>query len=425
MINNHSKYDVIANPAELKSHPKNRNKHSPEQIDRLADLYKFHGIRHPIIVSKRSGFIVAGHGRRDAAIKLKLKKFPVVYQNFASETAEYAFLQADNAIALWAEIDLAAIKLDLPDLDADFDTAMLGIKNLDSASVEGETDPDAVPEARKKAKTVLGDVYRLGAHRLMCGDSTVIDSVAKLMAGEKADLWLTDPPYGVGYVAKNASVNASAHGIVLENAKGNEIFNDEKSLDELRPFWRDAAASALVACTDEAAYYWFACQGGDQMTMMMMLGEAGWLVKHELIWVKSTQVFGRCDYHYRHEPIIYGWKKKGRHRWFSDRKQTSVLEYGRPQRSDMHPTTKPVGLIEYLMGNNTKKGQRVLDTFGGSGTTLIAAEKTGRKCFMMELDPVYCDVIVQRWEDFTGKKAVLENGKQLPKGLKRGESKTR
>ena len=162
----------------------------------------------------------------------------------------------------------------------------------------------------------------------------------------------------------------------------------------------------------DAAYYWFACQGGDQMMMMMMmmfLGDAGWLVRHELIWVKPSMVFGRSDYHYRHEPIIYGWKRKGKHNWYADRKQTSVLEFARPHKSDLHPTTKPVAILEYLLGNSTVTTDSVLDTFGGSGSTLIACEKTNRKCFMMEIDPHYCDVIIERWEKFTGKKAKLIN----------------
>jgi DNA modification methylase len=400
------KYDSLVSPKELKSHPKNRNTHSPDQIERLSELYKYHGVRHPIIVSKLSGCIVAGHGRRDAAIHSKIKKFPVVYQNFEDKKAEYAFLQSDNAIALWAELDLKQIRLDIPELGDDFNLDMLGIKNLDAGDeTKGKCGDDEIPE-KVPAKTRLGDIYTLGIHRLMCGDSTNVSALEKLMNGDKADLWLTDPPYGVSYQAKNAAV----HGGIVKNQAGQDgIDSDEKSLEEMKTFWRDAAFAALSVASNEAAYYWFACQGGDQMMMMMMmmLGDAGWLVRHELIWVKPSLVFGRSDYHYRHEPIIYGWKRKGKHHWFSDRKQTSVLEFDRPHKSDLHPTMKPVELIGYLMSNSSKKGQIVLDTFGGSGSTMIAAEKCGRAARLMEISPHYCDVIVARWEEYTGKKADL------------------
>jgi DNA modification methylase len=219
------------------------------------------------------------------------------------------------------------------------------------------------------------------------------------MDGEKADLWLTDPPYGVSYKSNGAE------------DKHEKIANDDLPLKEMYEFWKLAASNALIVSSDKCAYYWFACQGGDQMMMMMMMsiGDANWKVRHELIWVKDSLVMGRCDYHYKHEPILYGWKKDGTHEWQSDRKQTSVLEFPRPKRSEEHPTMKPVELVEYLMGNSSKPGQIVLDTFGGSGTTLIAAEKSGRSARLMELSPKYCDVIIKRWEQFTGKQAELLN----------------
>lgn len=173
--------------------------------------------------------------------------------------------------------------------------------------------------------------------------------------------------------------------------------------------------NAIKVCTDEASYYWFACQGGDQMMMMMMmmLGEAGWLVRHELIWRKSSMVFGRSDYHYVHEPIIYGWKKKGKRNWYGDRKQISVLEFDRPSRSIYHPTTKPIELVAYLMGNNTKTGDVVLDLFGGSFSTMIACEQTGRRFRGMELDPKYIDVGISRWCKLTGNYDIVKNGQTI------------
>lgn len=386
--------------SELKQHPKNRNTHSQEQVERLAHIMEYQGVRHPIIISNLSGFITAGHGRLEAAKKLGLKEYPCDFQEYQSEEAEYAFLQSDNAIASWAELDLAGINSDLGDLGPDFDIEMLGIKDfvLDLAEkLEPQCDEDEVPE-HVEPKTKLGDIYVLGKHRLMCGDSTSIDAVEKLMNGEKADLWLTDPPYGVGYQSNGAE------------DKHDKIANDDLPLEEMAEFWTTIASNALIVCTDKAAYYWFACQGGDQMMMMMSIGRANWKVRHELIWVKDSLVMGRCDYHYKHEPILYGWKKDGTHEWQSDRKQTSVLEFARPKRSEEHPTMKPVELIEYLMGNSSKPGQIVLDTFGGSGTTMIAAENSNRKARLIELSPKYCDVIVARWEKYTGKKAELIDG---------------
>lgn len=295
-------------------------------------------------------------------------------------------------------------KITFDDIKDSFRFPEISFDKFEEEFFEGGTkglcDEDEVPELPKKPKSRIGDLYQLGDHRLLCGDSTDIKQVERLMGGEKADLWLTDPPYGVSYKSNG---NEDKH---------REIENDNLPMDEMKVFWTNVAGNALLNCSDQAAYYWFACQGGDQMMMMMMaLGDASWKVRHELIWVKDSMVMGRCDYHYKHEPILYGWKIKGKHNWNSDRKQVSVLEFPRPKKSDSHPTMKPVELIQYLMCNNTTSGQKVLDTFGGSGTTLIACEKTNRKCFMMELDPHYCDVIVERWEKFTGLKAEKISGK--------------
>lgn len=394
----HCKYDELVSVKDLKPYPKNRNEHSDEQIDRLAKILEYQGVRAPIVCT-RDKTIAKGHGTLAAIKKNKWKQAPVVYQDFENEEQLYAYVQSDNAIASWSELDLSSINSDLGDLGPDFDIDLLGIKDfvLEPAELVPQCDEDEVPE-KVELKTKLGDIYQLGRHRLMCGDSTSIDAVEKLMDGEKADLWLTDPPYGVGYRSNGAE------------AKHEKIANDDLPLEEMADFWTSVAANALIVCSDRAAYYWFACQGGDHMMMMMSISRAAWKVRHELIWVKDSMVMGRCDYHYKHEPILYGWKQDGTHEWHSDRKQTSVLEFDRPKKSEEHPTMKPVELVEYLMGNNTKPGQIVLDTFGGSGTTMIAAEKSNRKSHLIELSPKYCDVIVARWEKYTGKKAELING---------------
>ena len=390
---------------EIRPNPKNRNNHPADQIERLGEIIRYQGFRSPLIVSKRSGLLVSGHGRLMAAKKIGLKMLPVSYQDFDSDEQEYAAMVSENSVALWAELDLSGINADIGDLGPDFDLELLGIKNfeIDVADKEGLTDPDDMPE-KVEPRTKRGDLYQLGEHRLLCGDSTLIDDIERLMGGEKADLWLTDPPYGVAYESSGRRGKANQH---------EEIKNDAKPLDEMGEFWFQVASNALMASTDQASYYWFACQGGDQMMMMMMMmsiGRANWKVRHELIWVKDQMVFGRSDYHYKHEPILYGWKQDGTHEWHADRKQTSVLEFARPKRSEEHPTMKPVELVAYLMGNSSKPGQIVLDTFGGSGTTLLAAEKTNRKARLCELSEKYCDVIVARWEAYTGQKAELLNG---------------
>ena len=228
----------------------------------------------------------------------------------------------------------------------------------------------------------------------MCGDSSSYEDVKRLMDGEKADLFLTDPPYGVSYLEKNAAV----HGGIVHNMVGKTIASDEKSLEEIQKLWFQAAKHAYDFTTNEASYLWFACQGGDQMMMMMMMmiGDAGWKVRHELIWVKDSMVFGRSDYHYQHEPILYGWKKTGKHNFYGDRKHTSVLRFKRPNVSNLHPTSKPVELLRYLIRNHTKKGDIVLDLFGGGGSTLIACELEERKCYIMEISEDYCNTAKER-----------------------------
>lgn len=409
MIEIKCSYKKLVPIQDLKPHPRNRNKHPKEQIDRLAKIVKYQGIRSPIKVSNLSGYITAGHGRLDVFKKLKLKEVPVDFQDYENEEQEYADIQADNAIASWAELDLSGINADVPELGPDFDIDLLGIKDFALEPAEKFApgcDDDEVPEI-KESFVKPGDIWQLGRHRLMCGDSTSIDAVEKLMAGEKADLWLTDPPYGVSYADKNEFLNS----LGKPNSITKRIENDHKSLDEMKVFWTNCAASAFAVCSEKSAYYWFACQGGDQMMMMMMsLGDGGWQVKHELVWVKNNHVLGRTDYSYKHEPIIYGWKRGGTHEYFGGF-QTSVLEFDRPQSSKLHPTMKPIELLERLIENSTKSQYKVLDLFGGSGSTLIACEKTNRTCFMMELDPHYVSVIIERWQKYTGNKAELINGK--------------
>jgi DNA modification methylase len=246
----------------------------------------------------------------------------------------------------------------------------------------------------------LGDLWQLGDHRLICGDCTDAKTVARVMGGEKADLLLTDPPYGVSYADKNAWLNAVAKG----NSIQTPIENDHGDIEQTaRNIWLPAFSLAFECCCDTASFYVFMPQGGDQMMMMMMMmSEAGWMPRHELIWLKNNHVLGRADYNYKHEPILYGWKRKGTHKFYGDF-QTSVIECSKPQKSDLHPTTKPVELIQRLVPNNTQIGETVYEPFSGSGTTIIACEQLSRRCRAVELHPPYVAVALQRWADMTGK----------------------
>jgi site-specific DNA-methyltransferase (adenine-specific) len=274
---------------------------------------------------------------------------------------------------------------------------------LEPEQVEGLTDEDAVPELPETPVTVEGDIWLMGKHRLLCGDSTSMDDLAKLCDDQAVDMWLTDPPYNVAY-----------EGGTKEKLT---IKNDEMGNDEFRQFLRDAYTAANSVMKPGAVFYiWHADHEGYNFRGAAQ--DAGWKVRQCLIWKKSSLVMGRQDYHWKHEPCLYGWKEGAGHLWAADRKQTTILEFDRPTRNGEHPTMKPVALFEYQMLNNTKGGDIVLDSFGGSGTTLIAAEKNGRYSRLMELDPKYCDVIVKRWQDFTGKEATLEtNGKTFAEVL--------
>ena len=296
------------------------------------------------------------------------------------------------------------VQWDFDHIAADFDLSELpdwGIEGLpDMAPVEPveEDDVPEVSETTPRAKK--GDIWLLGEHRLMCGDSTVITDVEKLMNGEKADLLFTDPPYGVSYENKTKEV--------LKSKNYTKIANDDLKLEDFKLFLEDVFKNAYVSLKETASYYVFSCQGGDQeMMMMMMMRECGMPCRHQLIWVKDAPVFsmGRLDYDYKHEPILYGWIKKHNFQRKGEQDK-SVWEYARTANK-LHPTMKPIELICNALNNSTVKGELILDLFGGSGSTLIACEQLNRKCYMMELDPKYCDVIITRWETLTGKQARL------------------
>ena len=261
-----------------------------------------------------------------------------------------------------------------------------------SGTVEDDNFEIELPEEPKAKK---GDIYQLGNHRLMCGDSTSIDDVEKLMNGNKADMLLTDPPYNVDYEGKTKDKL--------------KIKNDSMDNDSFRQFLRDAFTSADTVMKQGAVFYiWHADSEGYNFRGACF--DIGWKVRQCIIWNKNCMVMGRQDYQWKHEPCLYGWKDGASHLWASDRKQTTVIDMAKPVKSDLHPTMKPVALFDYQIKNNTKGGDIVLDLFGGSGTTIMACEQNNRIAYSMEFDPHYVDVIIARWEKFTGQKAVLLNG---------------
>ena len=378
---------------------KNSRTHSDEQVAQIAASIKEFGFNNPVLIGS-DDVIIAGHGRVMAARKLGMFEVPCIRLGHLTETQRKAYIIADNRLALNAGWDEELLTIELNDLLADnFALDILGfdadeLKNLldPVKPTEGLTDEDEVPEVPEEPKTKPGDIYKLGRHRLMCGDSTSIDALEKLCDGQLVDMWLTDPPYNVAYEGKTKDALT--------------IKNDSMDDGQFRQFLRDSYTAADMVMKPGAVFYiWHADSEG--YNFRGAAKDAGWTVRQCLIWKKSTMVMGRQDYHWKHEPCLYGWKDGAGHLWAADRKQTTILEFDKPSRNGEHPTMKPVGLFEYQMLNNTKGGDIVLDSFGGSGTTLIAAEKNGRFARIMELDPKYCDVIVKRWEDFTGQKAEL------------------
>ena len=271
---------------------------------------------------------------------------------------------------------------------AGFDMADLNIEGDDEEVREDDFD-GALPEEPTAKK---GDIYQLGRHRLMCGDSTVLSDVERLVNGMQMDLLITDPPYNVDYVGKTKDAL--------------KIQNDKMDNDSFRQFLRDAFSTADSVMKPGAVFYiWHADSEG--YNFRGACGDVGWKVRQCIIWNKNSMVMGRQDYQWKHEPCLYGWKDGAGHLWASDRKQTTILDFDKPQRSELHPTMKPIALFDYQIKNNTKGGDAVLDLFNGSGTTIMACEQNGRNAYCMELDPRYVDAAVKRWEDFTGQKAVL------------------
>lgn len=385
----------------LRPYERNPRTHSAEQVAQLADAIREFGWTNPILISDDRE-IIAGHGRWMAAQKLGLEQVPTVRLTGMSAEQRRAYVIADNQLALKAGWDHDILRQELAALgELDFDLGKIGFDEDElrvlladlSEDSEGFTDDDAAPEVPIEPTSRPGDVWICGPHRVMCGDATVMSHIETLMAGDMADMLLTDPPYNVAYEGKTKDALT--------------IKNDKMSSEAFRLFLRDAFTTAHTVMKPGAAFYiWHAAS--ETANFVGAATESALRVRQTLVWVKNAMVLGRQDYHWRHEPCLYGWKDGASHKWCSDRKQTTVLEFERPTQSVLHPTMKPVVLFAYQMLNNTDRNNVVLDPFGGSGTTLIASHKHRRRARIMELDPRYCDVIVRRWQDFTGERAVNE-----------------
>jgi DNA modification methylase len=393
---------------------KNPRLHTGEQIEQICESIHEFGFTNPILVDSDNG-IIAGHGRLEAAKKLRLKKVPVIVLDGLSDSQRRAYIIADNKLALNASWDDDLLAQELEALTEDgFDTSLIGFDeneieeflNMDvSTQIEAEmqtTGEDVLPEPKKEVIAKPGDIWELGRHRLMCGDACNLDHVNILMDGKKADVIFTDPPYGVRYSEKTEYLNKN---LKAGNKVHKEIENDDKTPEEMKDFWYKAFSNMYVHSKSGMSYY-MTCPPGSDLLLYFIdsLKNAGFQFRHILVWVKNTHVPGRCDYHYRHEPILYGWTK-GSHSFYGGHTQTSVWDIKKPRVSLHHPTMKPVELVLKAIYNSSMKNEILLDVFGGSGTSLIACEKSGRRCFMMELTPGYTDLIIRRWENYTGKTA--------------------
>lgn len=419
----------------------NARTHSEEQIHKIANSIKEFGFINPVIIDGNYG-VIAGHGRILGAKELGMKTVPCLFVEDLTETQKRAYIIADNKLALDAGWNDEMLRQELKALDdLDFDISITGfdISDFDFSdqSIEfQEDDYDVEAKLPEIPKSKYGDVYQLGKHRLMCGDSTSEEDVNKLIEGAIMDLCVTDPPYNVNY----GSINESGYGKERDN--GNKILNDNMDDESFYQFLLAFYTQMVRVLKPGGAFYIFHSDT-EGYNFRKALRDAGGELKQNLIWVKNALVLGRQDYQWKHEPCLYGWVPGAGHYFIDDRTQTTVFEdkadldklskeelkemvreiledkipttiihEDKPLKNDVHPTMKPIRLVSRLIKNSSKPKENVIDFFGGSGSTLISCEQLGRKCYMIELDPKYVDVIIDRWETLTGEKAIkLVEGK--------------
>lgn len=393
----------LADINDLIPYIRNARTHSESQIAQIAASIKEFGFLSPILIAE-DNTILAGHGRLAAARKLGLTKVPCVKESHLTETQRRAYIIADNKLSLNAGWDEDILAIELSELQgADFDLDLLGFDESELASIfeddkEVEDDDfDVEEELNKPCFSKAGDIWTLGRHRLICGDSTKEETYRILMEGKKANLVVTDPPYNVNY----------------EGSAG-KIKNDNMNTDKFYNFLLDAFSNMEKVMADDASIYIFHADT-EGLNFRKAFNDAGFYLSGCCIWKKPSLVLGRSPYQWQHEPCLYGWKKKGKHQWYSGRRETTIWEFEKPKKNAEHPTMKPIALLAYPITNSSMSNTIILDPFGGSGSTLIACEQTDRSCYTIELDEKFCDVIVKRYIEQVGTDkdvSVLRDGKE-------------
>ena len=368
----------------------NARTHSPEQIYKLRASLREFGFINPVIIDRDYG-VIAGHGRILAAKEEGITEVPCVFADHLTEAQKKAYIIADNRMAMDAGWDEELLRVEIEELEAeDFDPLLTGFnedelsKLFDNGTETEDDDFDVDAELENPAISKAGDIWILGRHRLVCGDSTKAETFEKLMDGKKANLVITDPPYNVNY----------------EGSAG-KIKNDNMENDAFYHFLLDAFTQTEAAMDNDASIYVFHADT-EGLNFRRAFADAGFNLSGCCIWKKQSLVLGRSPYQWQHEPVLFGWKKKGKHKWYAGRKDTTVWEYDKPKKNGDHPTMKPIPLLAYPIKNSSMTNSIVLDPFGGSGSTLIACEQTDRICYTVELDEKYCDVIIKRYIEQVG-----------------------
>ena len=393
----------LADVSELIPYVRNARTHSEAQVAQIAASIREFGFLSPILVAE-DNTILAGHGRLAAALKLGLKKVPCVKENHLTETQKRAYIIADNKLSLNAGWDNELLAVELSELEgADFNLDLLGFDEAELSSIfdadkdVSDDDFDVEKELEEPCFSKTGDMWTLGRHRIICGDATKLETYKTLLEDTKVNLVVTDPPYNVNY----------------EGAAG-KIKNDNMENDKFYQFLFNSFVNMEQAMADDASIYVFHADT-EGLNFRKAFQDAGFYLSGCCIWKKPSLVLGRSPYQWQHEPCLYGWKKKGKHKWYAGRKETSVWEFEKSKKNADHPTMKPIALLAYPIKNSSMTNSLVLDPFAGSGSTLIACEQTGRVCYAIELDEKYCDVIVKRYIEQVGNDKsvkVLRGGKE-------------
>ena len=399
-----AKRTEVVNIDKIIPYARNARTHSKEQIAQIRASFREFGVISALIVDENYN-LLAGHGRLEAARAEGLKELNCIVVEHLTESQKRAYIIADNRLALNAGWDVEMLSVELSDLQGvEFDLSLLGLEDAELNKLLGgmedvkDDDFDVEAELQKPAVSRLGDLWLLGKHRLVCGDSTKAETFDLLLDGKLANLTVTDPPYNVNY----------------EGSAG-KIMNDHMADEKFYQFLLDAFVLTEKAMAKDASIYVFHADT-EGLNFRKAFSDAGFYLSGTCIWKKQSLVLGRSPYQWQHEPILFGWKKSGKHAWYADRKQTTIWEFDKPRKNGDHPTSKPVQLIAYPIVNSSMTGCIVLDPFGGSGSTVLACEQTDRICYTVELDVKFCDVITKRFIEMVGSDKdvyLIRNGKKV------------